>query len=576
MIQPAEPPRPPPASFLGLLPEAEWASLRGRMDRRSYAAGDLLIARGTPEPEFHVITDGIVSIVAAGPRGEPREVSTLAAGDALGDMSLLTGEPASADAVARTPVTTFSMPQERVAGLGEMRSRIMEALATLLAQRLRHANERLAARYAAGVHAIACEPADLPALARLPHEVARVVDAPVLAIVPAGEAGAPAVRAAPRVTVRACDDAAEIAETLRHAAFEFDQVVVFADAATIAQLDTGLASNTRALRQGTEPGPSVADEVIALSTMPWTRPSLRALSDAFQRNVIGVIPPEPRDPRPRDPVAKLARVLTRRQVGLALGAGAAKGLAHIGALRAIDEMGVTVDVIAGTSIGAAVAAGWAAGYNPRELNEVVSRIARRAVRPTLPIHSFLSSRGIRDELEAVGRDRKFEDLDIPLAMCAADIDRRQEVTFSTGIVWPRILASMAIPGIYPALKAGATYVVDGGVLNPIPARQCRMLGAGLVIAVRLTGKRRDTASAQEAPTSRPLAPDTILRSMEIMYNRLSELSRNESDLTIEIAVEHGGLRDFSRGEETIEEGYRATIAAFHEVRALLPYAEEPA
>lgn len=564
------------ATFLGLLPEAQWAALRASMDRRTYSAGERLIERGTPEPEFHVITDGIVSVVATGPHGEPREVGTLAAGDALGDMSLLTGEPASADVIARTAVTTYAMPQERVAALGDMRARIMEALAMLLAQRLRQANERLVARYAARVHAIACDPRDLPALSRLPHEMSRVVGAPVLAMLPIGATEASGMRPSASVTLRECDDPADVRDIVRRAAFEFDQIVVFAPPDTIAHLDAEFASNTQVLREGVAGPAAEGVDVIALSAMRWTRPSLRTLSEVFRRNVVGVIPPEPQAPQHRDPVARLARVLTGRQVGLALGAGAAKGLAHIGALRAIDEMGVTVDVIAGTSIGAAVAAGWAAGYSPHELDEVVSRIAKRALRPTLPFHSFLSSRGIRDELEVVAGNNRFEDLEIPLAVCATDIDRRQEVTFSSGVVWPRILASMAIPGIYPALKAGGTYLVDGGVLNPIPARQCRMLGAGLVIALRLTGKRRDTAAATETPSSRPLAPDTILRSMEIMHNRLSEMSRHESDLTIEMAIEHGGLRDFSRREETIAEGYRATLDAEHEVRALLPYVGETA
>jgi len=564
------------ATFLRLMTEAEWSALRATMERRAYAAGARLIEQGTPEPEFHVIVEGTVTVMATGPHGEPREVGLLGPGDALGDMSLLTGEPASADAVARTAVTTYAMPQERVAALGDMRARIMEALAMLLAQRLRHANERLVARYAACVHTITCEPCDLPALARLPHEMARVVGAPVLAITPAGASNASGLRPSARVTVRECDEPAQARDLQRRAAFEFDQIVVFAAPGTEAQIDGELTSHTQALREGASTTVAGDCDVIALSPLRWTRPALRTLGGAFGRNLVGVVPAGPQPAQHRDPVAKLARVLTGRQVGLALGAGAAKGLAHIGALRAIDEMGVTADVIAGTSIGAAVAAGWAAGYTPPELDEVVSRIARRALRPTVPLHSFLSSRGIRDELELVGAGRRFEDLNIPLAICATDIDLRQEVTFTTGIVWPRILASMAMPGIYPALRSGDSYLVDGGVLNPIPARQCRMLGAGVVVALRLSGKRHDMPRAAGTKPNRPFAPDTILRSMEIMHNRLSEMSRHESDLTVEMAIEHGGLRDFRRREETIDEGYRATLAAGQEIRALLPYVGESA
>jgi NTE family protein len=284
-----------------------------------------------------------------------------------------------------------------------------------------------------------------------------------------------------------------------------------------------------------------------------------------------VIPADGGASGPRDPVARAARTITGRRVGLALGAGAARGLAHIGVLQAIDELGIDIDVISGCSIGSAIAAAYAAGYHAEDLHENVARVASRALRPTLPLHSFLSNRGIRDELERLGQNRRFEDLDVPLAIPAVDIFRRCEVTFTTGLVWPRILASMAIPGIYPPLRAGDTYLVDGSVLTPVPVRQCRDLGAGVVIGVRLTGARTSPRDQLDFDPSRPLAADTITRCFEIMNNRLSELSRDESDVSIEVMLERGGLRDFDRAREYADAGYAATLASRDALAAVLPY-----
>jgi NTE family protein len=198
------------------------------------------------------------------------------------------------------------------------------------------------------------------------------------------------------------------------------------------------------------------------------------------------------------------------------------------------------------------------------------------VRPTLPIHSFLSSKGIREELERIGAGRRFEDLDIPLVVTATDIFRRCEVTFTEGVVWPRLLASMAIPGIYPALRSAQSFLVDGAVLNPVPARQVRDLGAGIVVGVRLTGSRTSPREDLDIKPGKPLATETIIRCLEIMQNRLSELSRNDSDVTIEVCLERGGLRDFDRAVEIAQGGYDATMAARAELAAVMPYVAEVA
>lgn len=554
--------------------EEAWTSLRAHMDRREYAPGEVLIARGTLEPEFHIVTAGTVSIAATSPQGVRRELGALGPGESLGDMSLLTGEPASADVIAATAVTTYAIAQERLAGIGDTRTRLIEALAMLLASRLRHANERLIAQHSAEIHLVRCPAALAPAIARLPAEVAAVVDAAVLVVL-AGSAYERTVAdamAADRVSVWALDDGdvPDLPRMLQRVSHEYDQAIVIAQSDAGGLGVTDVVSN---ISVRDESGTADGDTVV-VSARPWTQPVLRELSARLGGSVMGVVTPSGKPPSRGDNVRKLARVLTKRQVGLALGAGAAKGIAHIGVLRALADLGIEVDMLSGTSIGAAIASGRAAGYEPEELTDMAARIAARAVRPTLPLHSFLSNKGLRDELERIGRGRRFEDLDIPLAICATDIYRRCDVTFTSGAVWPRILASMAIPGIYPALRGRNSYLVDGAVLNPVPSKQCRDLGAGIVIGVRLTGRQTSPRDDLEGMPSRPLATETIMRCLEIMHNRVSELSGTDADATIEVCIERGGLRDFARASEIAEAGYAATMASRDTLAAVMPYARK--
>jgi predicted acylesterase/phospholipase RssA len=263
-------------------------------------------------------------------------------------------------------------------------------------------------------------------------------------------------------------------------------------------------------------------------------------------------------------------VITNRRIGLALGAGAAKGLAHLGVLRALAALDVPVDMISGCSIGSAIAAGWASGLGADELTALTSRIAGRAIRPTLPLRSFLSSKGIRDELVREAGERRFEDMQIPLSLVATDIFRRSEVTFTKGLLWPCILASMALPGVYPPVAANGSYLVDGAVLNPVPVKQCRELGAGVVIAVRLTGKRTSPREQLDVRPSFPTAVETISRTFEIMNNRISEMSHVQADVTIEVSIEGGGIRDFKHVERISAEGASAVGLAHDQLAAAMP------
>jgi NTE family protein len=494
-------------------------------------------------------------------------------------MSLLTGEPASADVVATTTVKTYAATPARLASLGELRTRLVAALSTILAGRLKHANERLLRMRPANTHVICCTAPDMAALAGLPEAMARTASPRVLVFV-AGQKLREAASAAGigGYSVRAIDDSeyAALPALLERSSREHDEVLLLGEEASFHQVAADVTSMLHIVReQGGKyvlSGHQSPGQLIVIGRQPWTPPSLRRLSDAAGHPVVAVLPPDGGASGSNGAVARLARTMLNRRVGLALGAGAAKGLAHLGVLRALEEMDVPIDVVAGCSIGSAVAAGLAAEMSIDELSELTQRAAARAIRPTLPIRSFLSNAGIRDELKRLAGDLRIEDLSLPLAIVATDLYRRSEVTFTSGLLWPRLLASMAIPGVYPPSAAMGSYLVDGGVLQPVPVEQCRMLGAGIVIGVRLTASHTSPREMLDFKPSRPLAIETIMRTFEIMLNRISEHSHEPADVNIEVQIEgSGGVRDFKRGEEIAAEGHRAAWAAMPALSAALPY-----
>ncbi len=566
----------PISSLLQLFTSEEWVALRAEMDRRTYAAGEILVAQGTVEPAFQVIVEGATSVVAQTPAGDRRELGRLGSGECIGEMSLLTGEPASADVVALTPVTTYAATPTRLASMGELRTRLIEALSGILASRLKRANERLLARHPANTYVVHCDVPGFAAVAGLPRAIAATTGSRVLVLV-AGAALTDAARGhridGPRVAVRRVEEPEliELPAMLAGLGHEFGEVMVL----TEARADTLTAHGACMLEVARENTGARMPGTAALALIgqqPWTQPVLRRLSEATGRSVVGVLPAvHSGGGRGDTPIARLARVMTNRRVGLALGAGAAKGLAHLGVLRAFDELAIPVDVISGCSIGSAIAAGWASGLGADELTTLTSRIAGRAIRPTLPLRSFLSSKGIRDELVREAGERRFEDMQIPLSLVATDIFRRSEVTFTTGLLWPCILASMALPGVYPPVAANGSYLVDGAVLNPVPVKQCRELGAGVVIAVRLTGKRTSPREQLDVHPSFPTAVETISRTFEIMNNRISEMSHVQADVTIEVSIEGGGIRDFKHVGRISAEGAGAVGLARDRLAAAMPY-----
>jgi NTE family protein len=181
------------------------------------------------------------------------------------------------------------------------------------------------------------------------------------------------------------------------------------------------------------------------------------------------------------------------KIGLALGAGAARGWAHIGIIQALEELGVKIDVVAGCSIGAYVGSAYASGHL-QDLETWASSLSEWQVLGLLGIG--FKRGGIASGQKVFDKHKKefcaptFEEMSLPFAAVATDLYSGKEVVFNHGEVHDAIRASCSIPALFSPIEKDGRWLVDGAVVNPVPVNQCRQLGADFVIAVNLSADFR--------------------------------------------------------------------------------------
>ena len=291
-----------------------------------------------------------------------------------------------------------------------------------------------------------------------------------------------------------------------------------------------------------------------------------------------------RDGRPGD-VARLARMITGTGCGLVLGGGGARGLAHLGVIRALEEAGVPINVVGGTSMGAIMATLCALGMDHAERVRVVAGIARygrRLVTPTLPLIALSAGRYLdrilADNLSAV----PIEDLPLRFFCVSANLNRAEKVIHERGPVWPAVRASLALPGIYPPVYAGGELLIDGGALDNVPVEVMRgRVGTGSIVAVdvspevvpltaapfettlsgwRVLGRRLNPFAQ---PQALPGIADILIRSTGLSQvpHRRAALEDDRVDLLLRPPVAGFGVLDFKGGIALIEAGYRYAAEA---------------
>lgn len=253
--------------------------------------------------------------------------------------------------------------------------------------------------------------------------------------------------------------------------------------------------------------------------------------------------------------------LTRPRIGLALGGGAARGGAHVGVLQALEEEGIPIDCIAGTSAGALVGALYAGGLKPKELQELSANMRwLQVAEPTWPGAGFMTNRRMRSFLERHIGPVTFDDLRLPFAAVAADANTGEEKVLRSGRVADAVRASTAIPGVFKPVEFDGRLLVDGVVVSNVPAGAARSLGADVVIAVDVTGY------GFEAGAPRSIS-EAISRAFDVMTRQTVTAALEWADVVVRPQV--SGLNGYNTrtAAEFARRGYLAAREAMPAIKA---------
>ena len=265
-----------------------------------------------------------------------------------------------------------------------------------------------------------------------------------------------------------------------------------------------------------------------------------------------------------------------RKIGLALGSGAARGLVHIGVLKVLEKEDIHIDMIAGTSMGPLVGALYAQVKDASELEKAAvywgSKRFSLLADPALSKTGLVQGRKIDDMLRTIIGDIEFDDLDIPFTCVAADIWTGDEVVIKEGSVVEGIRASISIPVLFALAKLQGRYLVDGGLINPVPVSVLKEMGADFTIAVNVTPDvqgRLPVASEEEVKLKEPNIFNVIMQMVHIVGYRGVKSSLVEANVIIEPQVTHIGWGDFHRAQECILQGELAAQTAIPEIKRKL-------
>jgi NTE family protein len=277
------------------------------------------------------------------------------------------------------------------------------------------------------------------------------------------------------------------------------------------------------------------------------------------------------------------------RLGLALGSGSARGWAHIGVIRALEERGVKPDIVCGSSVGALVGAAYASGELDR-LEEWVTGLAWTTVVRLMDITwrgGLIRGTRLFTLFGTIFQDRDIAELPVPYGAIATELHSGRELWLRHGKVLEAVRASCAMPGLFTPVMRDGTVLVDGGLVNPVPVSMCRALGAELVVAVDLSwgklgpyrhGKEREVAprevpgwldrirpewlkkkAGKEDAATIPSIFDVFLTSLDIVEMRVarSRLAGDPADVLITPLLPDFATMDFHRAKEAIEEGRAA-------------------
>lgn len=313
---------------------------------------------------------------------------------------------------------------------------------------------------------------------------------------------------------------------------------------------------------------------------------------------------------PSTPYSKTTRYVAREigdvLVGLALGSGAALGLAHVGVLKVLVREKIPIDVVSGSSIGAVVASAWASGKSPEEMERIVEKLSNRAKTFSLLadfdllwVRGFFKGQKVMQFLKEIVGNRTFQEAMFPLKIVAGDLATRSEIIIEEGRLIDALRASISIPGILQPLIHEDQIIIDGAVFSPVPIECLRLAGAKKIIAVNVLpspeavmAKRKRLEEAEQKKMAtilkknffirwlyqvrkrmrRLFVPnifDIMMQSMQTMEHQVSEVACRHADIVIRPTNISADWFEFFDAKKFIRRGEEETEKHIHEIKQLV-------
>ncbi|MGB8842711.1 MAG: patatin-like phospholipase family protein [Aliidongia sp.] len=552
----------PPLELLGpdrlatLADELSWVALPG---------GQVLFQEGDPADSLYLVTTGVLGVFITTADHGQQLVAEIHAGETVGEMSMITGESHSATVVALRHCEFYQMPKVVFDRLIAEEQKFLAWINKLVVQRLHRTTKRAKLTRRAAV-------------ALIPLDSSVPIEAVACGIVAAlKREGITVHRFEPTANEQSIEWFDELESAHNVVLYQAEPVHL----GTNAWGRFCLRQTDRVVLIGT-PGTALPDP---LPTNGKTSQADLVIVESMERGRCGTVPAGARRfgtihhlrLHAQGDLARLARHLAGRAVGLVLSGGAARGFAHIGAIRAWREAGLPIDRIGGTSMGAIIAAGVAAGWDDRELR---TRIHQAFVR-TNPLNDYTLPWIALFRGETVNRllRRHFNETDIsalwrPFFAVSTNLTRGGVHIHRHGMLWRALRASIAIPGVLPPMLDDNEVLVDGGVVNNFPVDIMAGLGSGPIIGINVGGglalmpgsevplnRRGLMGFLRPNPGPLPGIVSVLSRVGTVSSTLQTALAQVHLSLLIEPAMADLPLLDWQGFDRAVEAGYRATRAA---------------
>jgi NTE family protein len=566
------------SALFGGLTEEQLEVVAARMRPRQFALGEQLCAAGDPSDRIWLITGGLVIWTAGTTAGGGEIELRMRKGDVIGAQDAITGTERTATVSASTITDTLELDSQDLLELASQFPQILINVIQTQRERLFRASARSAALFSASVRSSSTR-----------GEEIGVIAGPSLKGVVGFLVGAARTASARPVTVldrslslagalTASDELAdENATVLIPSEFDPDTVGVLLDEAdrVVALVgnaeEAGQLGNVAAAAEGRRLEIVLVSDEARQASQMWHPGALRL--------VIRDCPRQPGFPLADKDLSWIGRHLTRTKLGVALGAGGAKGWAHVGFLQVLEEAGFTVDYVGGSSIGGFVASQVALGYDAAGVADRFhaafspENVAQLFKSPLVGTAGLEMLTGM---LKEATKGAFFSHTKIPLAIMAVDLTDRAPVVQRQGPLWEALLAALSVAGVFPTQERNGHRLIDAIALVPVPTAAVVEDGADVVVSVNLLGTEslERWPGVPDEPEGEPAKPrrrgplDTILEAMDLSQLDTSARHAALADVVVTPRFGPAEWRDFHLADLFLNAGREAAREQLPALRSL--------